>query len=138
MVAQRSEADDALIGREIELSALLRALERGLRGQPAVGVVIGEAGIGKTRLVTALADAAQARGVNAVWTAARSGEAPLELWSRLLRRAAAGTTLAVPERRWELLDRLERLHLDLAGVDSVLHEAPQWPSDEEIDAIAVR
>lgn len=50
-----------LVGREQELAALLHLLELPA-GLPAAAVVVGEAGIGKTTLSLAAAEAAQARG----------------------------------------------------------------------------
>src|SRR3954454_24683787 len=39
------------VGRESEMAALMGALERAAAGEPAVVLVGGEAGVGKTRLV---------------------------------------------------------------------------------------
>ncbi len=50
------------VGRRPELSALAAALERALAGEPAVALVGGEAGVGKTRLVEELGAAATAAG----------------------------------------------------------------------------
>jgi DNA-binding CsgD family transcriptional regulator len=50
------------VGRRPELSALAAALERALEGEPAVALVGGEAGVGKTRLVEELAASATAAG----------------------------------------------------------------------------
>ncbi len=52
-----------LIGRAGELGVLLAALDRAADGQAGVVLVGGDAGVGKTRLVTALAGQAQARGM---------------------------------------------------------------------------
>jgi DNA-binding CsgD family transcriptional regulator/tetratricopeptide (TPR) repeat protein len=51
-----------LIGREPEMAVLLDALDRAEAGSPAVVLVGGEAGIGKTRLVTEVANVARGRG----------------------------------------------------------------------------
>jgi DNA-binding CsgD family transcriptional regulator len=50
------------VGRGEELGRLLGLLERAERGRPAVGLVAGDAGVGKTRLLAELADRAQAHG----------------------------------------------------------------------------
>jgi tetratricopeptide (TPR) repeat protein len=51
------------VGRGEELTRLLAALERAEQGQPAIVLLAGEAGIGKTRLVAELADNVRQRGV---------------------------------------------------------------------------
>jgi DNA-binding NarL/FixJ family response regulator/tetratricopeptide (TPR) repeat protein len=50
------------VGRTEELGRLLDVLERAEGGQPAVGLVAGDAGVGKTRLLSELADRARVRG----------------------------------------------------------------------------
>ncbi len=52
------------VGRQRELSVLHAALERALGGEPAVALVGGEAGVGKTRLVEELGAAATAAGAS--------------------------------------------------------------------------
>ena len=51
-----------LIGRELELAALIEALDRADGGTPALAIVAGDAGIGKTRLVESSLGLARARG----------------------------------------------------------------------------
>jgi DNA-binding NarL/FixJ family response regulator len=51
------------IGRSTELDRLLAAMERAGRGQPAMVLLAGDAGVGKTRLLVELADRARERGV---------------------------------------------------------------------------
>ena len=51
-----------LIGRELELAALIEALDRADGGTPALAIVAGDAGIGKTRLVESFLGLARARG----------------------------------------------------------------------------
>jgi DNA-binding CsgD family transcriptional regulator len=50
------------VGRERELAGLSAALERAADGRPAVALVSGESGVGKTRLVAELAAHARAQG----------------------------------------------------------------------------
>jgi hypothetical protein len=50
------------VGRSDELGRLLIALERAEQGRPVMVLVAGDAGIGKTRLLAALADRARQRG----------------------------------------------------------------------------
>jgi DNA-binding CsgD family transcriptional regulator len=51
-----------LVGRDGELSQLLDLLDNAAAGQPAHALIGGDAGVGKTRLVTELAGQAAARG----------------------------------------------------------------------------
>jgi len=53
----------SFVGRAEELDRLLALLERAERGRPAVGLIAGEAGVGKTRLLDELAARAAGRGV---------------------------------------------------------------------------
>lgn len=50
------------VGRGAELAALVAALESAVHGEPAVVLVGGEAGVGKTRLVEEAAERARASG----------------------------------------------------------------------------
>ena len=52
-----------LFGRDAELATLLAAVDRARRGTASVVIVDGDAGVGKTRLLTELVDAAAERGV---------------------------------------------------------------------------
>ncbi len=56
----------ALVGRAAEAARLWAALERAQAGSPAVVVVAGEAGVGKTRLVTELIARVRAQGALAL------------------------------------------------------------------------
>ena len=51
-----------LVGRAEELARLLAALQRAEQGQPAMVLVAGEAGVGKTQLLAELAAQARRRG----------------------------------------------------------------------------
>ena len=51
-----------LIGRKAELARLVGLLDEALAGRPAVGLLGGDAGIGKTRTLAELASIAEQRG----------------------------------------------------------------------------
>ena len=53
----------SFVGRAEELERLLGLLDRAERGRPAVGLIAGDAGVGKTRLLDELAARAESRGV---------------------------------------------------------------------------
>ncbi len=57
------EGDGGLVGRRAELTALRSAVDRAARGTGAAVFVLGEAGIGKSRLVAAAAERARAAGM---------------------------------------------------------------------------
>ena len=56
----------AFIGRAVELRRVDALLERAAQGRPQVVLVSGDAGVGKTRLLLALADRARRRGMRRV------------------------------------------------------------------------
>jgi DNA-binding CsgD family transcriptional regulator len=92
----------SFVGRAAELAVLEEALAAADDGQAAVVLIGGEAGVGKTRLVTELGARARDRGA-AVATGAcvelTAGTAPYLAITELLRDLAR----ALPERAWERL-----------------------------------
>jgi predicted ATPase len=58
-----SATASSFVGRAEELERLLGLLDRAERGRPAVGLIAGDAGVGKTRLLAELAARAEGRGV---------------------------------------------------------------------------
>ncbi|HEY3630301.1 MAG TPA: AAA family ATPase [Jatrophihabitantaceae bacterium] len=65
-----------LVGRDAPLGELLDALRQAQHGRGAAVVVQGEAGMGKTRLAEAVADAARANGLEALWGWCSAGDTP--------------------------------------------------------------
>jgi DNA-binding CsgD family transcriptional regulator/DNA polymerase III delta prime subunit len=83
-----------LVGRETELRRLLALLDDAAAGRPVVALVSGDAGVGKTRLVTELSEAARGRGF-AVLTgrcAELADTVPYLPLADALRDAAAGAS----------------------------------------------
>ena len=118
------DPEAGLFGREPQLARLQDAVERAAGGQPAFLLVTGEAGIGKTRLLRAVAARAAGAGLRTLWgTAIESGRgvpylpllAPLRVLadeaahSRDRRAPAADEALAVIRRA---------LRVDAAGPTS--------------------
>lgn len=96
-----------LSGRSTELAQLRGWLARAVGGQPQVVVCSGEAGIGKTRLLEALSDEAEADGAQVLWARSPSPASapPYWLWRQLL--GAEAVTRAEPVgNRMALFDRL--------------------------------
>src|SRR3954468_8554865 len=60
-VAERLSSP-VFVGRATEVASLRAALERAVAGAPSVAIVAGEAGVGKTRLVSEFADHARESG----------------------------------------------------------------------------
>ena len=57
-----SATASSFVGRAEELERLLGLLDRAERGRPAVGLIAGDAGVGKTRLLLELSVRAENRG----------------------------------------------------------------------------
>ena len=119
-----------LVGRDAEIGALRVELDAALGGEGRLVVLIGDAGIGKTRTATALATEARDRGAVIVWGRCHEGEGAPVYWPWVqalgayvaeragrgveeialllpLLRARAAAPDAVPEQaRFELFDRV--------------------------------
>jgi DNA-binding SARP family transcriptional activator len=74
--------DPALVGREAEMATLSRALERARTGRGSAVLLVGEAGIGKSRLSAELARFAELRGARVHGTSCRRTDVdrPLSLF----------------------------------------------------------
>jgi DNA-binding SARP family transcriptional activator len=64
---QPEPTEPALVGRTSELTALTAAMDDAIAGRGSAAAVLGEPGIGKTRLVEELVVYAEARGVTTAW-----------------------------------------------------------------------
>jgi predicted ATPase len=76
----------SLVGRARELGELAALVEDALAGHGRLAVILGEAGIGKTRLCQELAKFARARGMGVAWSACweSAGLPAFWPWSQLL------------------------------------------------------
>jgi len=79
------------VGRDRELDAVETALRAAIRGEEPGVLVIGEAGVGKTRLVAELAALARQDGVRVVWSSVSEPAAARAYghWAQVLRVVAA-------------------------------------------------
>ncbi len=80
-------AGQPLVGRQEELTVLLAAIESARAGAGRLVVVTGAAGIGKTRLTEAAAEAAHSAGLRVArgYAVPEAGAPPLWPWQRVLR-----------------------------------------------------
>jgi hypothetical protein len=99
------------VGRNRELAELERTLDAAAAGRGALAVLVGEPGIGKTRLADAIAAEAAARGFRVAWGRAwESGGAPayfpwtqvLEALGRRMPDASEATALDPDTARFQL------------------------------------
>ena len=63
-----SAGEGPLVGRARELAELTDAFEHARASRGGVHLILGDPGVGKTRLASALADHAGSRGATVVWT----------------------------------------------------------------------
>ena len=93
--APATGGDAGLLGREAELNDLSDALAAAERGEGTVRLLVGEPGIGKTRLADATAARAAAAGFEVAWGRAweAGGAPPLWPWAEALRALDGGGVL---------------------------------------------
>lgn len=121
--AAASTGEDVFVGRDAVLERLRGALDRALAGEGRAALLVGEAGIGKTRTVEELAGEARARG--ALVVAARCPESTAAPafwpWTQVLRALLGGArsdaalpaelTVLVPELGSEAAGKPDRFRL---------------------------
>ncbi|MDQ3898304.1 MAG: AAA family ATPase, partial [Actinomycetota bacterium] len=79
-----------LIGREFELRELVAGLDAARGGGGRFFLLVGDAGIGKTRLAEEVAETARSAGVAVRWGSCRgAGTAPYRPWVEIVRAALA-------------------------------------------------
>ena len=129
-VAGAAPADGpALVGRDVELAALLDLLGRLRHGTGAVAMLTGEAGIGKTRLATEVLAQAAAAGMRTARCSAvdLGGAPPFALWAELLAEVARDLPPPDADAAWpEELGRLA------PGLPRRLARARSHPSGADV------
>ncbi len=131
-------AEAAMIGRASELARLREALDHARAGHGLVAAVMGEGGIGKTRLLSELIATAEAQGVRVVVGRSYESEQilPFGPWVDAFRTARATDELQAmaPAQRAELAHLLP----DVAGADvTVSTGAPDFLKVFESVSLAV-
>ncbi len=76
LTAGGGAGDGPLVGRARELQELLESLADARRGRGGVHLVLGDPGVGKTRLAAALAAQAESDGATVIWTRGWGRAAP--------------------------------------------------------------
>ena len=106
------------MGRADELAELVALLDAALDGRSALAVLVGEPGIGKTRLAEELAALAGARAVPVLWggCTATEGAPPYWPWRRIL-------------RSWLAVVGPDRAAAAMAGFGEVARLAPELPGE---------
>jgi len=118
-----------LVGRARELTALESALEEARNGRGLMTALVGEAGIGKSRLALETRQRAEASGFASAWTTSRSYASAFpyhvvaQLVHQLLGRRQDGSTLDALNAR-DLGTEQETLESWAAVLDDVIDEAP--------------
>jgi len=110
-VASRPSTGRVLVGRADELTALRAGLDAARSGQPNLVLLVGQAGMGKTRLADEAALGATADGMRVLrGEADASWREPMELWRGVHRAlgvdGVGDRLLPTEERRWEHLESL--------------------------------
>ena len=120
-----------LFGRERQLTELRDTLERARAGEASTVLVVGEAGIGKTRLLQAFAEEAGERDAVVVWGRAweAGGAPPFWPWLEALRGLRERAVLDAAGLGPERLAVLAQLLPELAPAAAPL--APPAPLDPE-------
>lgn len=123
--AERPVHEAPLVGRSDELAVLVAALDAARAGQGRLVLLLGEAGVGKTRLGDELAVRAQDLGLRVFVGRCHESQRllPLAPWAEALRRAGVATDGA-------LLDGLAPWRADLASLLPELSAGSPPPSDE--------
>lgn len=110
-----------LIGRTEELATLRRVVEHALAGDTAIGVVEGEPGAGKTRLLEEAAAAAGRLGALTVWGSCLEGDGTPAMWPWEQALSQVVRSLPAPASEQWLTGGLGSL---LAARDDVTRELP--------------
>ncbi len=131
-------SDSTLVGRDWELAALGAMLDRAVGGLGCVVAVTGQAGIGKSRLVSEAVNLAKSRGVDVFSTFCESHATgiPFHVIGRLLRAVGQVSGLDDRSARARLRDKIPdadpqdmRLLDDLLGIAGPDVELPQIDPD---------
>jgi DNA-binding SARP family transcriptional activator len=146
--ASTATGGPALIGRDDELARLGRALDAAREGRGVVAAILGEAGVGKSRLVDKLAAAAVARGIRVVTGRAYEleGALPLGPWIDAIQldrtlpelRASQARSSGVRADPLRLFEAVAQLlgHLAATGPLLVVLEDLHWADETSLNLLS--
>ncbi|MFD1545899.1 BTAD domain-containing putative transcriptional regulator [Nonomuraea guangzhouensis] len=98
-----------LVGRGEELGVLRQAIEAALTGHTGLGIIEGEPGSGKTRLLEEAAAAAERRGALVVWASCLEGDGTPSMWPWEQALTIVLDNMPAPAREKWLASELGRL-----------------------------
>ncbi len=102
MTAAGARPDPGFVGRVDEVARLTEAVRSARAGSSPLCLVLGEAGIGKSRLTARVSGEARGLGFDVVWTEAEQGGGPFSALAGL--RTAGDPRPGGDDARWEQLD----------------------------------
>ncbi|GGP17978.1 AAA family ATPase [Nonomuraea glycinis] len=124
-----------LVGRADELVTLRRTLGPALAGGSGIGVVEGEPGVGKTRLLEEIAAEADRQGALVVWGRCLDGDGMPSMWPWVQAIGALLDDLTVPEQeKWHTgeLGRLVEPPDDAGAVPMIPDSASRFRLFEQV------
>jgi DNA-binding SARP family transcriptional activator len=124
-----------LVGRAKELEALMQAVRRADTGGSGIGVVEGEPGVGKTRLLEEVTAKAAGHGALVVWGRCLDGDGTPSLWPWMQAISAVVESLpAAVRQKWRAgeLGRLVGPHDDLVAAPVLPNTGLQFRLFEQV------
>lgn len=130
MTGAGSRLDPGFVGRTDEVARLTAALELAVEGRSApLCLVLGEAGIGKSRLVMRVAAEARSLDLDVAWTEAEEGAGPFSALAGL--RSRSEDLPRSDDTRWDRLDGVADAIAVRAPV-LVIVEDLHWADDSSV------
>ena len=126
-------AGAGLVGRETEAEALRAAWRNAVAGEPALVVIVGEAGIGKTTLAESAAAEAAADGATVLRTRCYETERSLFLQPIVEALMPVVATLPSQELRAMLGDHASAMTALLPETAALLGPPPQWRGSVDME-----
>lgn len=126
MTAAGARPDPGFVGRVDEVARLTEAVRAAQTGSSPLCLVLGEAGIGKSRLAARVAAEARDLGLDVAWTEAEEGAGPFSALAGL--RARADVASGGDDARWDQLDAVAAVIAARAPV-LVIIEDFHWADD---------